>query len=109
MNIAGPRDDPYTRSYSAGWDWSQGLGTASHRGMTRKDSIENKTAAGRDNWMRESPNAITIPKDGCRSLPLKIRVLGAVAGSQVLNNSHSFLWISSVEVPIAGSIKKRAI
>ena len=52
---------------------------------------------------------LVLPKDGCRSLSLKISILGVIAGCQVLNNSHSLLWIPSVEVPIAGSIKSHLI
>ena len=43
------------------------------------------------------------------SLSLEISVLGAIAGCQVLNNSHSLFWIPSVEVSIAGSIKSYLI
>ena len=52
---------------------------------------------------------LLLSKDGCRFPSLKISVLGSIVGCQVLNKSHSLLWIPSVELSLAGSINSHLI
>ena len=52
---------------------------------------------------------LLLSKDGCRFPSLKISVLGSIVGCQVLNKSHSLLWIPSVEFPFTRSIKSHLI
>ena len=52
---------------------------------------------------------LLISKSSGQNLPLKISVLCAIVGCQVLHESHNLFWIRSVEVSFTSSVQRHLI